>query len=197
MFRLTEIAAGSLAIGDRFGAAVSGTGDCDADGIPDCIVGAPLRDPNGFSSGFAQFYSLRPKGVQFYGAGTPGCLGPEFLTTNRVPKVGDAGFGYRCNKAPANSLGLLLASDSQDLAGSDPFAIGVALHVDFFLATEAWGFDIVSDAAGFGAATTPIANVPALVGADYYAQALWAWNSCVLPPFGLSTSSAVKLIIQP
>jgi hypothetical protein len=40
-----------------------------------------------------------------------------------------------------------------------------------------------------------IPNDPALVGKTYYAMALWAWTSCSLPPFNLSTSRGLAIAI--
>jgi hypothetical protein len=198
MYRLAGLAPGNaLATGDRFGASVAGVGDFDGDAVPDLVVGAPYADPDGPLSGVAQAYSLRPAGVSFYGTGSPGCQGSQFLTANRAAKVNNPNFGFYCGSAPANALGLLIVTDAQDLAGSDSLFVGVLFHVDFFGATELYGFDMVSDGFGFGGALTPIPNNPAIVGLDFYAQAAWLWNSCPLPPYGLSTSRAVKLVIQP
>ena len=36
---------------------------------------------------------------------------------------------------------------------------------------------------------------PSLVGASVYAQALWLWSSCALPPFGLSSSRGLALTL--
>lgn len=47
--------------GDRFGFSVSGTGDVNADGLADIIVGAPFDDNNGTDSGSARVFAVLPR----------------------------------------------------------------------------------------------------------------------------------------
>ena len=136
-------------------------------------------------------------GVVSYGTGTPGCAGTETLDANHSPIVGSPDFAITCNKCPPSTLGLGILADAQDLAGSDPFGIGVLLHVDLFTAVEVMTVDFVSDGAGNGLAAAPIPNNPFLIGKTYYAMALWAWSSCSLPPFNLSTSRGLALTLLP
>lgn len=136
-------------------------------------------------------------GVANYGTGTAGCSGAQVQSTNTSPVINNPGFQVRTSNCPASALGLGLATDVADVAGSDPFGIGVLLHVDLFAATSINTFDVVSDALGNGVASAPIPNSPALVGKHFFVQTLSSWTSCVLPPFNLSTSDALDLTIQP
>ncbi|MBL8696404.1 MAG: hypothetical protein JNJ88_20070 [Planctomycetes bacterium] len=106
-------------------------------------------------------------------------------------------FGITFNNAPPSSVGLGIVANAQDLAGSDPFSIGVLLHVNLFAATEIITLDYFSDALGNGLAAAPIPNAPTLVGDTYYAMALWAWplSACFLFDYGLSTSSGLAITV--
>lgn len=184
--------------GEGLGIALSAASDSDADGLPDLVVGGAYDDSHGTDSGVAWLYSLRPMGTWFYGTSDPGCNGPHLLTASSPPKLGNANFGYRANAAPPSSLGLLLATDSQDVAGSDPFGIGIALYVDFFAASEIYGLDFLTDGAGYAGITTALASNPAILGLDYYLQAIFAFplGACSLPPFNLSSSQGLKIVIH-
>ncbi len=135
--------------------------------------------------------------VASYGTGTPGCAGPQAMGFVSCPTLGNAAFALTCSAAPPSSLGLGLLTDAPDIAGSDPFGLGVLLHVDLFGALEVNALDVVSDAAGLGTVATPVPNLPSLAGKHYYMQVLWAWSSCALPPYGLSTSNALDIRIDP
>jgi hypothetical protein len=111
--------------------------------------------------------------------------------------INSPAFAFTCDNAPPSSLGLCLVANAQDAAGSDPFGIGVLLHVNLFAATEVLAFDFPSDALGSALTTgTGIPNDPFLVGQTYYAQALWVWATCALPPFDLSTSKGLAITIR-
>ncbi len=134
-------------------------------------------------------------GLSAYGTGTPGCDGPIAFTGLGAPKAGVAGYRFLGSKAPPSALGLVLATDAADFAGTDLFGLGFVLHVDLLQATEVSTFDIFSDASG-QAATAPFAIPPSLAGKTYYAQSIWVWSSCPLPPWGLSSSNGLVLAIQ-
>jgi len=185
------------AVVDLFGISVASAGDVDQDGLPDLVVGAIGSDEGGSGAGAAKIVSLRPLGVSFYGTGTPGCAGSQRLTTNKVPKVNSSTFAFTCNHAPASSLGLLLVADGQILAGYDPLALGCLFHVDLFGSSFFTGLNMTSNAAGFGLGPAPIPNNPGFAGLTLYAQTLWVENACALPPFNLSTTTAVAYTIQP
>jgi drug/metabolite transporter superfamily protein YnfA len=188
---------------DSFGIGVAVSGDVVAVGADheDSVatgVNGNQADNNGTNSGAVYLFDLgNHPGVASYGSGTPGCAGTQTLGANHSPIVGSPDFALTCNNSPLSSLGLGILADAQDLAGSDPFGIGVLIHVDLFTAVEVVTVDFVSDGAGNGLAAVPIPNNPFLIGKTYYAMALWAWSSCSLPPFNLSTSRGLALSLLP
>jgi uncharacterized membrane protein len=137
--------------------------------------------------------------VVSYGASTPGCQGESTLTASPTPRVNNASFALTTTKAPPLSLGIQLISDTPDQFGSDPFGLGVALHIGVLTATEFLSVDAYSDAFGLGVAPAPIPNSPLLAGKTYYTQSLWSWPfaTCYMPPFNLATSQALALTILP
>ncbi|MBL8694734.1 MAG: integrin [Planctomycetes bacterium] len=151
---------------------------------------------NSLASGAAYLFDLDlDLGTVSYGTGTPGCAGTHELGVTHAPMLNSPQFEISCNNAPPSSLGLGIIANAQDLAGSDPFFIGVLLHVDLFAATETTTLDFLSDASGNAVAAVPIPNASALVGDTYYAMALWVWTSCSLPPYNLSTSKGLALTV--
>jgi hypothetical protein len=187
--QVAKLFAADAAVGEDFGSAVALDGHY-------ALSGAHFDDtPQGLDSGSAYVYRLCDGCSYIYGTGTPGCAVTHTLGANLAPEIGASNFALTCNNAPPSSLGLALVSNSQDLTGSDPFAIGVLLHVDLFIATEVLSLDIVSDPAGQALAPAPIPNTPPLVGSPYFACALWVWSSCSLPPFQLSSSRGLALTI--
>ncbi len=187
---------------DQFGASVAISGDLVVVGARHETssasgVNANQADNSAVQAGAAYAFDLdNDPGTASYGTGSPGCAGTQTLGVNQAPMLGSLGFAITCDNAPPSSLGLGLVSDSQDLLGSDPFGLGVLLHVDLLTAVEVLGFDFVSDPAGNAVTLgTGIANYPPLVGKTYYAMALWAWSSCSLPPYDLSTSRGLAITI--
>jgi glucose/arabinose dehydrogenase len=136
-------------------------------------------------------------GVSSFGTGTPGCNGAQLLTTNTSPVINNPGFEVFTSNSPSGALGLGLATNVADVAGSDPFGIGVLLHVDLFLSTSINTFDVNGNAMGVGVAAVPIPNAPPIVGSHFYLQTISAWTTCSLPPFNLSSSDGLDLTIQP
>jgi hypothetical protein len=134
-----------------------------------------------------------------YGAPTPGCAGSPILSATPAPFVNTPSFTLRSTLAPPSSLGLVLLTNVPDVVGSDPFGIGVQLHVDLFFSTEVITLDAFSDAFGDCAVPAGIANNPLLGGLTYYGQILWAWpfSSCFIPPYNLSTTQGLAITIQP
>ncbi|MBL8693948.1 MAG: FG-GAP repeat protein [Planctomycetes bacterium] len=186
---------------DTFGTSVAISGDI-------VVVGARSEDSNAtgvngdqlnntnFNAGASYIYDLDNNiGTAVYGTGTPGCGGTHTLDVTHAPMINSPSFAITCNNAPPSSLGLGILADAQDAAGSDPFGIGVLLHVNLFAATEIITLDFLSDGSGNGLAAAPIPNAPALVGNTYYAMALWAWSTCSLPPYNLSTSQGLAITV--
>lgn len=188
---------------DAFGLSLALSGDL-------LVAGAPAEDSNATgingvqsnnsatSAGAAYIYDLGLKpGTSSYGTGTPGCAGTQTLDVTHAPMIGSPAFRFSCTNAPPSSLGLGIVTDSKDLGGSDPFGIGVLMHVDFIFATEILPFDFYSDGTGYSeTANINIPNNPLLVGKSFYAMALWAWTTCSLPPNHLSTSRGLELVLQ-
>jgi hypothetical protein len=91
-------------------------------------------------------------------------------------------------------------ANAQDLTGSDPFALNLAIHVNVFAATEILALDAVSDVFGSGFAPAPVPNVPSLAGLDYFAQVIYvepASFECSNGLFGFVSSKGLEITIQP
>jgi hypothetical protein len=180
--------------GAQIGTSLGAGGDADGDTFPDAILGGTTGVAGVIG---AQVVSFVPTGIDFYGIGTPGCVGPQHLSAASQPFVGNASFRLTGDRAPASALGLGLVATAADLAGSDPFGLGALLHIDPLASSQLLGFDFTSDAAGYASAPAPIPQIPQLQGSVWYAQALWAWGAaCSLPPFGLSSSWGLQITIQ-
>lgn len=130
-----------------------------------------------------------------YGVGTSGCNGAQMLEGAGTPKAGTTSYRLVGSNVPPSSLGLCLVTDVPDFVGNDQLGIGVILYLDLALSTEINILDINSDSIG-NAATPPITIPASLVGVDFYAQAIWYWTSCSLPPLNLSSTNLLKITVQ-
>ncbi|MFN0205163.1 MAG: FG-GAP repeat protein [Planctomycetota bacterium] len=186
----------------QFGLAVSVSGDTVVVGAwgessSATGVNGNQADNSAVQSGAAYIFDLNYTGTPSYGVGSSGCAGAHTLGITQPPILNSPNFALTCTNAPPSSLGVALVSDVQDLAGSDPFFLGVLFYVDIITATEVISFDFVSDP--FGNAVTVnsgIPNEPLIIGKTFYAMAMWVWTTCPLPPFNLSTSQALAITIQ-
>lgn len=160
------------------------------------VVGAPNDDDLAGNAGSVALVSVWGDRHKIFGGGTPGCSGAQVVTANLPPEIDQPGFMLECSNVPPNSLGLGFVGNAQDVNGSDPFGLGVVLHVDFFLSTELIPLDFVSGPTGAGVVPAPIPNDPLIVSTVYYAQAVWAWSTCSLPPLQLSSSAGLQLVIM-
>jgi hypothetical protein len=173
-------------------------------GVP-AVLGACLAASDdgsvivGSGGGFAPGFIAELPMLVSYGAATPGCAGSPVLSATPAPFVNTPSFTLRSTLAPPSSLGLVLLTNVPDVVGSDPFGIGVQLHVDLFFSTEVITLDAFSDAFGDCAVPAGIANNPLLGGLTYYGQILWAWpfSTCFVPPYNLSTTQGLAITIQP
>jgi hypothetical protein len=84
-----------------------------------------------------------------------------------------------------------------DIAGSDPFALGLTLH--FRLDSPYLSLQLMaSDAQGAGTYGLPIPADPVLVSQSICAQAGWIWNPpCANPVAGWSSSNGLWITILP
>lgn len=135
-----------------------------------------------------------PTGLSRFGAGTPGCDGAVRCHGNSAPRVGNAGFALVGDRLAAQLQTFVLFGTGADLAGSDPFGLGVLLHVQpaglVVLATTA-------DGSGVAIQPLPIPPVPSLAGSALHAQMATFYTACLPSPLGLGTSNGVTLTIRP
>lgn len=155
-------------------------------------VGAPYAAPR------VALRVLRPDGLANSGIGTSGCSGFEQMDATVAPQPGAAGFALTCTRAPANGFGVLLTSSSVDALGSDPFGLGVLVHVGIASPAVYSIVPLFADADGYATRALPIPADPQLVGLSAHFQAGFAWNGpCVPSPLSLSTSDALSVVVQP
>jgi hypothetical protein len=195
--------ASNTAADDVFGSTVAVSGDIVVVGAPGEDGGATgvngnQSDNSKSDSGAAYIFDLdNNPGTVSYGTGTAGCSGTHTLDVNHAPMINSPAFAITCDNAPPSSHGQCIVADAQDLTGGDPFGFGALLHVDILAANRVLTFVIASDALGNGQTQdTSIPNEGTLIGKTYYAQALWLWTSCALPPFNLSSSKGLAITIQ-
>jgi hypothetical protein len=122
-----------------------------------------------------------------------------------APSVSAPFVAMGTTNCPPNSLGLCLVSDQPQVPPLDLFGIGVLSNVTFLNSTFFEGFDMSSDANGFGYFTQSIQGNSQLIGLTFYLQSYWAWSdspSCAAAgnyhfPYGLSSTNGVAITIQP
>lgn len=170
------------------------TGDVNADGQTDFAVSA------GFQGAIYLNKRPQPTGLTLSGSGTRGCRAQIGLSGSGVPTApAPIGYGLTATNVPPRMLGLGIVTNVADAPGSDPFFIGVTLHVNLFASTEIYTLDFVSDTAGNAFCPLPLPNVSTLPGSTYYLQTLWtnpAASLCQPSPFGLSSSKLLEIFIQ-
>lgn len=141
---------------------------------------------------------LRPDGLANYGTGTAGCDGLQRMDADREPRLGSPGFTLLSDRAPAGGTGLFVLGAVPDLAGSDPFGLGVLFHVDPTPPNLVRLFAATADADGRAQRVLPIPPLPALLGRTFYFQSAFAWSSpCVPSSSGFSTSDGLAVTIRP
>jgi hypothetical protein len=135
-------------------------------------------------------------GAGAFGVGTSGCLGHGGMGASGELKPG--GFIRMITSgAPPQGLGWGIVAVAPLPNGSDPFGLGVTLHVDL-LAGPAFLFGLRADAAGTATRQFPIPPDPLLTGVAVPLQALWPWSaaaSCDPSALGLSSSRGLSLLI--
>lgn len=102
------------------------------------------------------------------------------------------------DRTPPGGAGYRGLSLGSDVPGSDPFGLGVILHVDPLSSFVQIEPAFASDEAGQGAASLPVPAHPGLAGATVFAQAVWTWTGPCQPSLpGLSSSAGLRLTVQP
>ncbi|MBI3817309.1 MAG: PQQ-dependent sugar dehydrogenase [Planctomycetes bacterium] len=141
--------------------------------------------------------SLQLPGISNFGPGSPGCTGAHDLRAATPAKVGMNNFYMTATNAPANSLGLGLATSLPGL-GYDDFGLGLHILVDLFNSSEVIVFDMPTDENGMGYSVFNIPNNSALAGSTYYLQSIFYWPSpCAATNTGFSASDGMAVTIQP
>ncbi|MCA8966572.1 MAG: VCBS repeat-containing protein, partial [Planctomycetes bacterium] len=137
-----------------------------------------------------------PAGLSNYGVGTPDCAGRIGMWANGSPRLGNLEFAYTVTNAPRSTFGFLLQGGPEDVAGSDPFGIGVLLHIGLgFVNTEL----VFTDALGRAVLPRPVPNDPGLVGLPVYVQTLWQGvvpGTCASSSQGISSSIGLICTVQ-
>lgn len=188
---------GSGVTGDYGTYAINCDGDVNGDGLNDLLVTSAPHYADSLT-GYVDIWAFIPPFVTLFGTGTPGCDGAHLFSTARTPHVGDAAWPIVCTRMPAASLGACFITDIADVAGSDPFAIGLLLHVDLFNSTEFINLDVPTDAHGFGMLQVAIPNDANLINKNYTLQMIdfWGGNPCNPSPLGLSSSNGMTVTLQ-
>lgn len=137
-------------------------------------------------------------GLTPYGTGVPGCSGAHVLDAATSPVLGNLAFELRGSQGPANGFGFVVIAGAPDVAGSDPFGLGVPLHV----ALQSWVLVAQlapTDAQGLLRLGLPIPGVMSLAGLGLYAQMahLWTPQVCTPSPSLWSSSHGLAITIQP
>ncbi|HED64476.1 MAG TPA: hypothetical protein ENJ09_02865 [Planctomycetes bacterium] len=129
------------------------------------------------------------------GTGTPGCNGPMLMGINMPPLIGATEFAFTCDNVPPTTMGLLGLSSMADVAGTFVPSLGILSHLD--LSVKPIVFNAFpSDSSGHAEYNLPIPNLTGLVGTTWYAQSVWQWTTCSLPPSGYSSSDLITFTID-
>ncbi|MBI3817291.1 MAG: YncE family protein [Planctomycetes bacterium] len=126
--------------------------------------------------------------ISHFGSSSGACA-PQIMGANSPPFVGNSIFTLTCTNAPPNALGICIAGDAADVAGT-PF-LGITLFVST-LSNDFIIMDMYSEGSGFGVAPVAIPNNNNLAGRVYCAQAIWL---SVCGPQGISSSDAISILL--
>ena len=102
-------------------------------------------------------------------------------------------------RADPGAAGLLLLATDGDVAGSDPFGLGVILHVDL-AAGPLFTLPAQADSAGLAALALPVPASPALADEVLDFQFVFLPSSpapCAASPLGLTSSRGLRVVVQP
>jgi hypothetical protein len=151
----------------------------------------------GRSVGVSRSQAAPFAGLAAFGSGTPDCGGRIGQWATGVPRLGNQQFAYTTTNAPPDTFGFLLLGGPADVAGSDPFQLGVLLHLSFGLVSSRVVF---SDPLGGCRTADPVPVSPGLVGLLVHVQTLWqgqAGRTCAQTTSLLSSSVGLTITIQP
>lgn len=135
-------------------------------------------------------------GLAGFGTGTPGCLGLHGMWASCPPTLQNPTWKLTCTNAPPSAFGFAMLAAVADTAGSDPFSIGLRLHVD--PASGLYSWLAASDGSGRGSARFAIPNQPQLVGLGVFAQMFWYWppGTCQPSVLGVSSTPGLSVVFQ-
>ncbi|HKE00075.1 MAG TPA: VCBS repeat-containing protein [Planctomycetota bacterium] len=168
--------------------------DLDGNGRVDLVVGHAVASSVSVLLNDAH----APAGTSLAGIGTPGCAGTHGLAATSAPAIGNASFAIATTQAPPSAVGLCLVADVANAAGSDPFGLGLVVHLDVFASTTLLPLPASSDGSGYALSPAAIPNAPGLAGATVHAQSIWVWSgagACTPSPFGLSSSKVLSVTL--
>ncbi|MBI3819959.1 MAG: VCBS repeat-containing protein [Planctomycetes bacterium] len=173
-------------------------GDVDQDGAPDIVT----ANYSSYTISILLNQTPASPGMSVWGTGTFGCAGILAMGTSGDPNVNSPDFGLICTNAPRNAIGLAFACDVQDLAGSDPFFLGLTLYVDLNHSALVAALDFSSDSSGTAFLGAPLPNDPSLAGFTFYAQGVFVENAadgfdCSPAQDHLVSSKGIAVAIQP
>ncbi|MCA8973894.1 MAG: VCBS repeat-containing protein [Planctomycetes bacterium] len=152
----------------------------------------------GSEVGVLQNPRISVPGLESYGAGSPGCGGAIGLWANGSPVIGNADFAFIGTNAPANAFGMMMVGGPPDLTGSDPFGVGITLHLG--LGPTIFTFVVFSDGLGTSFIDYPIPATPGLAGLEIYAQLLWMTEpatTCADSPLNVVSSRGLIVTLLP
>jgi len=137
-----------------------------------------------------------PVGLAWAGTGTPGCSGDHGIDANGAPVAGDAAFAVRCDRGPANGIGVFVLGTAPYAPGFDP-GLGVLLHFDLAAPNFAVLFLMGSDADGRADVGVPLVPTAAWAGFSMVAQGLFLWSGPCLPSSsGFSSTPGLAIEVQ-
>jgi len=171
-------------------------GESSSNGFP--VTPTAFASPGiGSKDAFVSQLDLLPKGIEVFGASTPGCTGPLAIGVTSMPQIGNAGFAITCNNAPPSGAGWV-AFGSRGLQTPLTAYGGWQLWVDPFGAFLVLR-SVQSDAGGFAEYPLPIANQASVIGRRLDAQFFWVLPAAPppCPQTTRSASNAIEIVVQP
>lgn len=163
--------------------------DMDADG--DIDITAVSYD--GLQMRLLRNTSLAPGSTGTLGTGTPACGGHIGIRASHDPVPGHSAFRIVSTNTPPNATGLLLVGPC--MLASDPFGLGLMLHVDSAMSLGV----MASDPVGAASIAVPLPPDQGLIGLVACVQSIWVGdpglgNTCSTAQFELASSAGLVLL---